>query len=159
MCKLHPRLRVSYNIVSIPCRSTFHISPVHSKCCYIPHRQVQERKFNDAQISLSTSFSILNSLQIIWPSVQWNDLRKPLFSALAARLILDNTGVPIPRISDIDGQADYWLMYYHTGTRTKQDFIDAVAECEQSVGKLKKLYVIIISSSHLYIVPITNLRN
>ena len=69
--------------------------------------------------------------------MQWNELRKPLYSALAARLILGNTDFPIPGISDIEVQADYWLMYYHTGTRTKQDFIDAVAECEQMVGKLK----------------------
>ena len=93
--------------------------------------------FTDIEVPSSTRLNINGgTLAIAWNSVQWNDdLRKPLLSALAARFILDNTGVPIPGIADIDGQADYWLMYYHTGTRTKQDFIDAVAECEQSVRK------------------------
>ena len=40
------------------------------------------------------------------------DLRKPLYSALAARLFLLNIPESIP--NDIDRQASYWKQYYNT---------------------------------------------
>ena len=43
---------------------------------------------------------------IKWPSVQWSDLRIPLYSAIAARLFLLNIPGDIP--CDIQGQANYW---------------------------------------------------
>lgn len=52
-----------------------------------------------------------------WELVQWEDLNKPLWSALAARLVvlqakLNNlTDIPAP--SDVSGQATFWNDYYN----------------------------------------------
>ena len=49
---------------------------------------------------------------IVWPEVQWEDLRMPLHSGLASRLYISNIPEPIP---DGDGeQAEYWDIYYNT---------------------------------------------
>ena len=75
---------------------------------------------------------------IDWPTVQWMDLRKPLFSALAARLLLFNKSPPIPPASDLRGQAMYWKLHYNTtsGNGTVQKFIDDVKALEQIEGQL-----------------------
>ena len=67
---------------------------------------------------------IMQRFRIDWPNVQWNDLRKPLYSGIAARLFLSNIPAPIPY--DIPGQAAYWKRYYNTGAGagTEQKFID-----------------------------------
>ena len=68
---------------------------------------------------------------IDWSTVQWMDLRKPLFSALAARLFLSNIRKPIP--SDLMGQAAYWKMRYNTpsGHGTERKFINDVNTLEK----------------------------
>jgi len=49
---------------------------------------------------------------IDWTKVEWKDLRNPLHSAIAARLLLLNVPEPLPK--DIQGRADYWKKYYNT---------------------------------------------
>ena len=49
---------------------------------------------------------IKKRFKIDWTQVQWSDLRKPLYSGLAARLVLYNNPDPIP--VELDGQAKYW---------------------------------------------------
>ena len=73
---------------------------------------------------------------IDWSNVQWMDLRKPLYSGLAARLFLSNINQEIPLASDISGQAQYWKTYYNTktGAGTVQKFIDDVMALERSQG-------------------------
>ena len=63
------------------------------------------------------------SLAIDWMDVSWSDLRKPLYSAIAARLFLLNIPDPIP--SDLLGQAKFWKKYYNSskGAGTVEDFI------------------------------------
>lgn len=51
---------------------------------------------------------------IDWPSVQWENLRKPLYSGIAARLFLSNVAESIPLASDVAGQASYWKRHYNT---------------------------------------------
>ena len=51
-----------------------------------------------------------------WEETTWDDLSKPLWSALAARLVLflaENT-TDIPNTSDIPGQAVFWKDNYNT---------------------------------------------
>ena len=82
---------------------------------------------------LSAKFlQIQQQFNIDWPSVQWEDLRKPLYSALAARLFLSNIPEPIPLASDVTGQASYWKMYYNTpaGAGTEEKFIEDVMALE-----------------------------
>ncbi|XP_020604915.1 uncharacterized protein LOC110043756 [Orbicella faveolata] len=70
-------------------------------------------------------------LDIDWTKTQWEDLEKPLYSGLAARLFLARISAPIP--SDLPAQAQYWKTYYNTsaGKGTVQKFIDDV---EQATG-------------------------
>lgn len=49
---------------------------------------------------------------IIWADVKHEDLRKPIYSGLAARLYLSNIAEAIP--ADLDGQAAYWKEHYNT---------------------------------------------
>ena len=51
-----------------------------------------------------------------WELVEWEDLNKPLWSALAARLVilLAENITDIPTSSDIHGQAVFWKIYYNT---------------------------------------------
>ena len=54
-------------------------------------------------------------LQINWLDAEWSDLRKPLYSALAARLIIFNasTSESVPPPDDLAGQAQFWVEYYN----------------------------------------------
>ena len=76
----------------------------------IGFRDTQDK---DSHPGLDSKFrKIKSNFGIDWPSVQWEDLRKPLFSALAARLKLSNVPASIP--SDLEGQASYWKKYYNS---------------------------------------------
>ena len=52
-------------------------------------------------------------LQIDWLDAEWSDLRKPLYSALAARLIIFNAPTSVPPPNDLAGQAQFWVEYYN----------------------------------------------
>lgn len=66
---------------------------------------------------------IQEAFGIDWSKVTWKDLRKPLYSAIAARLYLLNKPGAIP--SSLKGQAEYWKKNYNSnhpnagGTITK----------------------------------------
>ena len=102
--------------------------------------QVDEDVFLDTQDTTShpelvaRHEQIMNQLQIDWPSVQWTDLRKPLYSGLAARLLLLSINSPIP--CNVAGQARYWKMNYDTpaGAGTEQGFIADVQELSTNEG-------------------------
>ena len=72
---------------------------------------------------------IQQRLRINWLDVQWSDLRRPLYSALAAQIIIYNAPRFIPPASDSIGQAQFWLEYYNRdGDIT--DFVTTSAELE-----------------------------
>lgn len=52
-------------------------------------------------------------LQINWLEVTWRDLRKPLYSALAARLVIFNAPLAVPPTDDLVGQAQFWVECYN----------------------------------------------
>ena len=54
---------------------------------------------------ISTSFGIN------WLTTQWVDLRKPFYSALAARLYMQVITASIPLASDLSSQGTYWANY------------------------------------------------
>lgn len=103
--------------------------------------QVDEIGFRDTQNiashpGLSAKYEqIMREFGINWPDVEWMDLRKPLYSGIAARLKLLNILAPIP--CDIAGQAAYWKRYYNTvlGRGTEQKFIDDVRALGSNEGK------------------------
>lgn len=51
---------------------------------------------------------ISNSFNVEWRAVTWQDLRRPLFSALAARIFFELAEGNIPDIGDVRGQGRYW---------------------------------------------------
>ena len=89
---------------------------------------------------------IRQHLSIDWSTVTWNDLRKPLYSGLAARLFLSNIPQEIPFASEIALQATYWKLHYNkNGAGTVQKFIDDVKAL-----LLKNRGIIIILSANLH---------
>ncbi|OQV18314.1 hypothetical protein BV898_07519 [Hypsibius exemplaris] len=72
-----------------------------------------------------------SSLRIDWTKVVWRDLRKPLYSGLAARILLwirQEAGHVIP--DTLANQALYWKTHYNIGGGTVEDFKAQVARCE-----------------------------
>ena len=76
--------------------------------------------------SLTAVFeNIRQEFGIDWPSTTWSDLRKPFYSALAARLVLFITAAPIPVSSDVQRQASFWAQYYNPSGSTS-NFVSAI---------------------------------
>ena len=73
--------------------------------------------------------AIRERFQIDWPSVTWRDLRRPLYSAIAARLVLFIAPASIPQASDIVAQAEFWMRHYNPEGSTA-NFISAANELE-----------------------------
>lgn len=101
--------------------------------------QVDESVFRDTQDTAShpeliTSYEqIMNKFQVDWPSVQWTDLRKPLYSGLAARLFLLSINSSIP--CDVRGQAAYWMRYFNAAeTEIEVKFINDIADLRNLEG-------------------------
>ena len=78
---------------------------------------------------------IQSNFSIEWSAVQWNDLRKPLYSALAARLYFYTVSDPIPLSSNIQLQATYWVTHYNI-LGSVSDFETLVNEILATSGKL-----------------------
>ena len=66
---------------------------------------------------------------INWEAVQWSELNKPLYSALAAQLVLFNAQDSIPSDSDVVAQAHFWRENYNADG-VVQDFINATKRLE-----------------------------
>jgi hypothetical protein len=92
-------------------------------------------------------FNYIKEIQDIfgidWPSLTWEECRKPLVSGLAARLYLhynsraDTNGIP----RDIVGQATFWQTYYRT-TGNPQEYIDKSNALETGIYLLIYSYSI-----------------
>jgi len=100
--------------------------------------QVDEAIFNQTQNTaanpglLQIYPELLASFGIDWPNATWADLRRPLFSALAARLFFTIVSEPIPVAGDLRGQGEYWKNNYNSDAAdTVQDFIDSITELEE----------------------------
>ncbi|KAJ6644147.1 hypothetical protein Bhyg_09113 [Pseudolycoriella hygida] len=67
-------------------------------------------------------------------NIKWEDLRKPLFSGVFARIRLYLVPSAIP--SDINGQAAYWKKYYNSaaGAGTVAGFVNKVNDMNNKFG-------------------------
>ena len=85
---------------------------------------------------------IKNEFGIDWGTVEWTDLTKPLYSAIAARfyLQLQAPNIAIPR--DIPNQAEFWTKYYRT-SGTRKEFEDEANTLETGRNQLSKINVYI----------------
>ena len=94
---------------------------------------VDENIFNDTQNiniypRLRAKFDqIRRQFNVDWCSVRWSDLRKPLYSAIAARLALYNFPRTIPKASDESAQAQLWADYYRQEGSVKE-FVTVTSE-------------------------------
>ena len=76
---------------------------------------------------------IQETFGIDWRQVLWEDLRKPLYSGLAARLFLSNIPTPIP--SDVREQGEYWQNNYNKGgAGTADKFVADVEALADETG-------------------------
>ena len=71
---------------------------------------------------------IFKAFNIDWKSVQYKDLDKPFYSALAARLYLSNYPEYIPPAHQLYDQASYWKFKYMAGSGDIQKFVEKIYE-------------------------------
>ena len=96
---------------------------------------LEESKFNVLLTAPELQEIHLTIEQIIgikWSQVKTNDLRKPFYSGLAARLYLYyleiTTTVRIPLAGNIKEQAQFWIAYYHSSTTSIKLSLDYFEE-------------------------------
>ena len=95
--------------------------------------QLSSTKFtatkNTGNLAISSLITkVSTEFNITWTSVQWSDLRKPFYSAIAARLYLEVITASIPLASQVSSQGSYWVNYYTSSGGTQSDYVDAVNE-------------------------------
>lgn len=78
------------------------------------HGQLQQAHL--CHFSFHFEFESFRDLGIDWPSVKYVDLRKPLYSGLAARLHYLSADIPIPPEDRLETQAKYWKRYYNSNS-------------------------------------------
>ena len=84
---------------------------------------------------VQTYQQLLAMLGVDWPTATWADLRRPFFSALAARLYFTLVTEQIPLAASLREQGEYWKGQYNSDREdTVQDFIDSVSELEVEGG-------------------------
>ena len=92
--------------------------------------QLSSAKYSTTKTSALLSSSLLQSVSskfgITWSSTSWSDLRKPFYSAIAARLYLEVISASIPLSTNINGQASYWASYYTSSGGSASEFVTAV---------------------------------
>ena len=75
---------------------------------------------------------VFGAFAVNWTAeVQWIDLRRPFFSALAARIYFEIVGEDIPDIGDLEGQGQFWKDHFNSNPQdTVQNFINDVDALE-----------------------------
>lgn len=78
---------------------------------------------------------IRKELCIEWSLVKYTDLRKPLYSAIAGRLLYKNEVSAIPSSSDVGKQGIYWKRFYNkVGKGNPMKFVRDVLSYDKSSG-------------------------
>ena len=99
--------------------------------------QVDEAIFTETQSNdtYPELFPLLQGIRLRtglnWLEVTWDELRRPLFSGLAASIYLELVPEEVPGPGDIEGQARYWKRHFNSDPLdTVQSFVEAVEELE-----------------------------
>lgn len=111
--------------------------------------QLSLSKYEETKKFVSQTFldDIDSEFGITWANTDWSDLRKPFYSALAARLYLEIIPYSIPLATDITGQGNYWTNYYTSSGGTASDYISAINVLNDIEGML--FYGMCISIPHI----------
>ena len=100
--------------------------------------QVSEAKYNATKNTGSNTQlqqqvqGISTSFGISWSTTTWSDLRKPFYSALAARLYMQVITASIPLSSDISGQGTYWASYFTSSGKSQSYFVTYVNQLQSN---------------------------
>ena len=75
---------------------------------------------------------VLGAFGVNWTAeIQWVDLRRPFFSALAARIYFEIVEKDIPNIGDLESQGQFWKSHYNSNPQdTVQTFVNDVDALE-----------------------------
>lgn len=91
---------------------------------------------------------IRNKLGIEWPSVTGDDMRRPLYSALAAALFLTLEGSPVTVPLTVEGQAAFWLSHYRHPAAgsglTEQNFTEPVKNLQQLCARTENMDIVFL---------------
>ena len=83
-------------------------------------------------ILLESIKRVREKFRIDWPSVTWQELRKPLYSGLGQKLYMEySTRSVAAKPRGIEDQARYWKKYYRTDGKVK-DFVESSKALEES---------------------------
>jgi hypothetical protein len=95
--------------------------------------QIDQNSFAETQnLRLSSfQFAIKTYFDIDWISLKWEDMLKPLYSGLAARMILNSSVYDIPET--VDEQAAQWAKLFHRDSSETHKFIDSVKSKDCSI--------------------------
>ena len=77
---------------------------------------------------------ISSNFSINWLTTQWVDLRKPFYSALAARLYMQVITASIPLASNVSSQGNYWANYYTSSGGNQSQYVSAVNQLQSIEG-------------------------
>lgn len=98
--------------------------------------QVSEAKYfatkntgSNAQLQQQVQEILLN-FNIDWLATNWSDLRRPFYSALAARLYMQVIMESIPLASNVADQGSYWSLLFTSSRGTEADYVNAVRELQ-----------------------------
>lgn len=122
--------------------------------------QIEEVTFDEIknhQVTIDKYLQILDHFGIDWYQTKYEDLWKPLYCALAARLwmdikLLEYPDTSIPR--DVNDQGDFWANYYKVLTSedagsgpTPQYYVDKVDELESGCDVARADFLFVLDGS------------
>ena len=97
---------------------------------------VDEDTFLSMQINSNSNTTLFQKYEEIrhlfdidWKAVQWSELEKPIYSAIAARLVLFIAPDDIPSSDAVPAQAQFWRDHYN-GAGSDKDFMRAANKLE-----------------------------
>ena len=108
---------------------------------------VRRDSFTNTQTSSDSDIvqkrdQIERAFSVDWEAVQWSELNKPFYSALAARLVLFTASQTIPHDRNITVQAQFWKDHYNVDGSVN-DFIGIVKSLEGKNIKATYLYILL----------------
>ena len=78
---------------------------------------------------------------INWLDTQWVELRKPIYSAIAARLVLYIAPASIPSADDLPSQAQFWVAHYNRNGDASA-FVTTSSGLQGEWRKLRKIMTV-----------------
>lgn len=101
--------------------------------------QVDENAFEETKKATELFPAIEKTFGIKWQSVQWKDLLKPLYSGLAARILLHQKSKSVPR--SIEEQAELWANEFLPASSDHSALVETFSDLVQNLPSRKRIFV------------------